>query len=352
MARERLAPKDEMVPAKAAVSPATTKRKPAAASGTPREVEFLPSGCTLLDKVLGGGWALRRIANIVGDSSAGKTLLAMEAAANFAAMFPRGRIKYDEAEAAFDPRYASSLGMPLDRIEFGHGIDTVEDFFEDMTESVKVTNVPQLVILDSLDALSDRAEAERDIDEGTYGTSKARKLSELFRRLAAKMERSNLTLIIISQVRDNIGVSFGRKTTRAGGRALKFYCSQIIYLTQVGTLHRTIDNVRRPIALEVQAKCDKNKVGPPLREAKFKLDFGYGIDDLVTCMSWLKEVDYLSDVGCTQKDYTKFISRINKAETEREYRQLLAPIQEAVHKRWDLIESGFMPRRRKYNGGD
>lgn len=348
MRRERLVPKDETVPAKKVSS--ATKKPTAAHSSTPREVEFLPSGCTLLDKALGGGWALRRIANIVGDSSAGKTLLAMEAAANFAARFPRGRIKYDEAEAAFDPRYAASLGMPLDRIEFGHGIDTVEDFFDDLGEAVKVTSVPQLVILDSLDALSDRAEAERDIDESTYGTSKARKMSELFRRLAAKMEESNLTLLIVSQVRDNIGVSFGRKTTRAGGRALRFYCSQIVYLTHVGTVNRTIDNVKRPIALEIVAKCDKNKVGPPLREAKFKLDFGYGIDDLVTCMAWLKEVDYLGDIGVTEKDYTKFIGRINKVETEREYRELLAPIQEAVRKRWDIIESGFLPRRRKYNG--
>jgi recombination protein RecA len=350
MTRERLNVSEETVPAKGGAA----KKKAVAprAVGTPRAVEFLPSGCTLLDKALGGGWALRRIANVVGDSSAGKTLLAMEAAANFAAHYPRGRIKYDEAEAAFDPRYAASLGMPLDRIEFGHGIDTVEDFFEDMAEAVKVTNVPQLVILDSLDALSDRAEAERDMDEATYGTSKARKLSELFRRLAQKMERSNLTLLIISQVRDKIGVTFGRKTTRSGGRALTFYCSQIVMLAKLSTINRTIDNVRRPIALEVLAKVDKNKVGPPLREVKFKLDFGYGIDDLVTCMTWLKEVDYLGDVGIKDSDYTKFISRINKSQSEREYRELLAPIQEAVRKRWDLIENGFLPRRRKYNGSD
>lgn len=319
------------------------------ASGTPAEVAFLSSGCTLLDKALGGGWALKRVANIVGDKSAGKTLLASEAAANFAMAFPRGLIRYKEYEAAFDPRYAASLGMPMDRIDFSRGDNTVEALFEELLEAVSV-KVPQLVIVDSLDALTDRAETERDIDEGSYGTNKARKMSEMFRRLIDKMERADLTLMIISQVRSRIGFGFGRATTRAGGKALDFYASQVVYLQLVETINRTINEVKRPVALGIVGKLDKNKVGPPLREARFNINFGYGIDDLVTSMLWLKEVGHLDDVGASDKTYNKFIREINGAETEAEYRKRLAPIQAAVRKRWDEIESGFLPKRRKYNG--
>lgn len=324
-------------------------------SSDPQSVTFLPSGCTLLDKALGGGWAERRIANIVGDSSVGKTLLVMEGAANFTTKHKHGRVRYKETESAFDPRYAGTLGMPLDRIDFGDRIHTIEDLFDDLNDAIKSCKgdrAPVLEIVDSLDALTDNSELERGFSEASYGTGKARDLSKLFRMLTAEMERSSLTLMIVSQVRSNIGVSFGRQTTRAGGKALKFYCSQIVYLTHVCTLTRTIKNVKRPHAIEVVAKVDKNKVGPPLREIKFKLDFGYGIDDLITSLAWLKEVGYLSDVGCPENGYNAFIKRINEAETEAEFRRRLAPIQEAAAKRWDEVERGFLPKRRKYNGLD
>lgn len=330
----------------------TVRSKPkerAVTLGTPIDVTFFSSGCTLLDLALGGGWAEHRVSNIVGDKSVGKSLLATEAAVNFAIKYPKGIIRYKECEAAFDPRYAENLGVPMDRIDFGRSIDTVEDLFEELTEAVK-QKIPQLVIVDSLDALTDRAETERDIDEGTYGTNKARKMSEMFRRLARKMDQSNLTLMIISQVRSKIGLSFGRQTTRTGGKALDFYASQIVYLSHMETVSRTVGSVKRPIAIEVAAKIDKNKVGLPLREARFRLDFGYGIDDLVTCMMWLKEVGRLSEVGTTDKDYTKFVRSIANSETDQEFRARLLPIQKATRLAWDEIESGFLPRRRKYNG--
>ena len=91
-------------------------------------VEYIPTGCSLLDCVLGGGWARRRISNIVGDKSVGKSLLAIEACANFAQLEPKGKIFYREAEAAFDEPYAEGLGLPLKRVDFGpEGIDTVWD---------------------------------------------------------------------------------------------------------------------------------------------------------------------------------------------------------------------------------
>lgn len=310
---------------------------------------FIHSGCTVLDKALGGGWAERRIANIIGDKSAGKTLLAIEASANFHQKYPKGRIFYRESEAAFDKSYAQSLGMPIEAVDFGDPIDTVEQFFDDMTEAVAKSNKPTLYVLDSLDALSDDAEMQRGLNEPTYGTEKARKMSQLFRRLVRDMASSNLTLIIISQIRSKIGMAWGRKTTRAGGIAMDFYASQVVYLSHMGSLSRTVDGVKRPVGLKIHAKIDKNKVGPPLREADFTLQFGYGIDDLTSCVNWLAEIGKLSDIEVSTKkgEMTNFIKLVNGL-ADHEYTTKLAWVQEKVRARWDMIETTFLPKRQKY----
>src|SRR5262245_26803900 len=107
------------------------------AKGTPAPVTFLPSGCTTLDCALGGGWAEKRVANIVGDKSSGKTLLVFEAAANYLVNVDGGRVQYDECESAFDPRYLENLGVPLDRIDFRSRLNTVEDMFDSLNDSIK-----------------------------------------------------------------------------------------------------------------------------------------------------------------------------------------------------------------------
>ena len=197
------------------------------------------TGCTLLNCVLGGGWAYSRVANIIGDKSTGKTLLAIEACANFALENPTGKIVYVEAEAAFDEDYAESLGLPLGRVEFPDGIDTVEDVFEDLDKRM-AEDVRTLYIIDSFDALSDRDEAKRAIDQGSYGQSKQKKTSELFRRMIQRFKRSNVTLLIISQVRDAIGVAFGDKLKRSGGRALDFYATHALWLAHLGQIKKNL----------------------------------------------------------------------------------------------------------------
>ena len=179
----------------------------------PKALEFTSSGCTMFDLALGGGWAERRVSNVVGDRSTGKTLIAIEAATNFARKYMDGNIKYMETEAAFDADYASALGLPLERIDFGDGqhnpeeapkLETVEDLFEDLTYTIDQANEPTLYIVDSLDALSDRAEQKRALDKGTYGMAKPKILSEMFRRLTARMANKNVTMMVVSQVRSNI----------------------------------------------------------------------------------------------------------------------------------------------------
>lgn len=310
------------------------------------DIEFIKSGCTTLDLVLGGGWAEGRISNIVGDKSSGKTLIAIEASANFILKYPKGRVLYKECEAAFDPKYAAALGMPMDNVDFGTPLETVEDLFNDLTKAVQ-TKKPTLYIVDSLDALSDKAEMDRDMDQGSYGAEKAKKLSQLFRRLVQRMADSQLTLLIISQVRSKIGISFGRSTTRSGGRALDFYCSQVVYLQHIGTQSKVISAIKRPVALDIKVKCDKNKVSLPLRETVFSIKFGFGIDDLAACVGFLKEAKSLDRLNIHDKQATDFIKGAADLDDEN-YFKLLAKVHRVTRERWYEIERRFLPKRSKY----
>lgn len=314
------------------------------------DLELFSSGCTLLDCVIGGGYPLGRIVNLVGDKSTGKTLLAMEAAANFHVTYPNGKIIYVESESAFDRGYAQALGMPVDSTEFVSEVFTVEDFFENLTATLDALdkNTKALYILDSLDALSDRAELERGISDGSYGAAKAKKTSELFRRLVQRLETRSVCLVIISQVRDNIGISFGKQTKRSGGRALDFYASQVVWLSQIGKTEKQSKGVKRTVGVSIRAKCEKNKIGLPYRSCDFPIRFGYGICDEEASLSWLGQVKGLDVLGLTSDaDVKKFLKDL-EALPDEEWRVAVEGISDAVKKKWSEVEEGFLPTRKKY----
>lgn len=314
------------------------------------DVRLFSAGCTLLDCVLGGGWPLGRIANLVGDKSTGKTLLAIEAAANFVDEFPSGIVRYAEVEAAFDPGYAEALGLPSENVEFPKDIFTVEDLFKDLDGALAraSSDSPMLYIVDSLDALSSKDELARDFGEGTYGTGKAKDMSLLFRRLVQRMEKGAVTLIIISQIRDKIGVTFGKKTTRSGGRSLDFYASQVVELAQLKRLKRQRKNVERAYGVQVKAQCTKNKVGMPFRECEFPIIFTFGVEDVVAGVEWLKSVKRLDALGLGDADGAKFLRTLERA-SDAEYAKERARVSDAVRKVWAEIEREHRPTRRKYS---
>ena len=319
------------------------------------DVQFIPSGCRLLDLALGGGWAENRIANIVGDKSTGKTLLAIEACANFAMKYKKskGNIRYRECEAAFSNDYAQAIGMPIERVDFGTDpIDTVEDLFEDLTKIIEGARGPELCIVDSLDALSDRGEMSRAIDAPTFGQGKPKMMSQLFRRLVRGMARKQVTLIIISQVRTAIGVTFGDKTSRSGGRALDFYASQVPYLSYLGKVSQTIQNQERATAIKIRTRVKKNKVGPALRDAEFKIRFGFGIDDHEASINFMDSCGRLEDdLGITKhakqklRPYYDGVDAMDNAAYQAE----LARVHAAVTRVWYEIEKQSLPTRVKYN---
>jgi len=317
-------------------------------------LEFISTGCVNFDCVLGGGWPLGRIANLVGDKSTGKTLCAIEACANFARKFPDGHIWYREAEAAFDQEYAESLGLPVDKVDFGKdGVgtqwETIEQIHDDLKAAVaqgKASGEPGLYIIDSLDAISSVAELGREMTEGSYGMEKQKQLGQMFRRLTQGMSRSRIHFLIISQVRENIGVAFGNKYRRSGGKALDFYASQVVYLSHLKTLYKTVNKVKRATGVLVKVKCTKNKIGLPFRECEFSIRFGYGIDELAAAMEWLDQAGRAKELlnGSKLGDYLAESDRLDDVE----YRRRMRDVRKLVRRAWREVDEQFAPSRRKY----
>lgn len=317
-----------------------------------KPIEFVPSGCTMLDLALGGGWAERRISNVVGDRSTGKTLIAIEAVTNFVRKYADGNAIYRETESAFDSDYAAALGLPLDRVDFGQGLhnpeesaklETVEDLFEDLDKTIKQAAEPTFYVVDSLDALSDRAELKRPVEKGTYGMAKPKLLSEMFRRLTARMSEKNVTLLIISQVRSNITtMPFAKSWVRSGGKALDFYSSQVLYLAQTGLIKRQVGKIIRPTGISIDAKLDKNKVSLPFRSAQFEITFGYGIDDFKASVTWLDK-----NIGPSAFPHKLKPAAVLKAMREGD-EELIDAMRQIVTDQWFEVERSFLPTKGKY----
>lgn len=356
MARLALKPKvterAELVTKKKLVPRVPTHGEVVESAAEYENVRKISTGSHLLDLVLGGGWAVGRVVNVVGDKSSGKTLLAIEASANFDLEIGGNAddIRYAEAEAAFDRGYAQSIGMP-DSVEFASPpIQTVEEFDADLTAFLKKKKKRKLglYVLDSLDALSDDAEMERDIGDASYGGTKPKKMSEMFRRRIAEIERCNVTVFIISQIRDKLNVKFGETKTRSGGRALDFYATQIIWLVEIGKIYKTVMGEKRAIGVKVLVKCKKNKVGIGYRECTINVYFNYGVDDEESMMDWLKAHPA---AGCDEgqlKTMRAQLTSARRVEDRRTIRVINRNLKGFVTKHWEEIERQLAPPMKKY----
>lgn len=271
----------------------------------------LPTGSTLFDLVMGGGYLPGRVFNLVGDKSSGKTLLAAEAVAT-ARRHLGDRLVwvYDDAEAGFSFDSVAMYGFDLMRSPlYDEPVQstTVEAFEYNLRDALDRTpeGYTLIYVLDSLDSLSSAAELERADDAfkkaakdgepagvkaGTYGTERAKAMSELFRVLVGRIDERKAVLVVVSQVRENIGVSFGEKYRRAGGKALDFYASAIVWLSEVEK-HR---KKGLPVGVTTKVLAKKNKTGLPFRQAFLRILFDYGVDDVDSC------IDYLFD-GLTEQ---------------------------------------------------
>jgi len=254
-------------------------------------LEVVPSGSILLDEALGvGGYPKGRIIEMYGPESSGKTTLALHAIAEAQKM--GGIAAFIDAEHALDPVYAKNLGVNIDELWVSQP-DTGEQALE-IAESLVRSGAVDIIVVDSVAALTPQAEIEGDMGDSHMGLQ-ARLMSQALRKLTAIIGKSKCILVFINQIRMKIGVMFGNPETTTGGNALKFYSSVRLEIRRIESIDAK--GVEDAVGNRVRVKIVKNKVAPPFRKVELDIYFGKGVSATASLLDAAVKYGFIDKKG-------------------------------------------------------
>ncbi len=257
------------------------------------DIEAIPTGILPIDIATGiGGLPRGRIIEIFGPESSGKTTVSLHVIAE--TQRNGGEVAFIDAEHALDPVYAKNIGVDIDSLLVSQP-DTGEQALE-ITEALVRSNALDVIVIDSVAALTPRQEIEGDMGDSHMGLH-ARLMSQALRKLTSVISRSKTVVIFINQLREKVGVMFGNPETTTGGRALKFYSSMRIDVRRVDA----IKSGSEFIGNKTKAKIVKNKVAPPFKTAEFEIMFGEGVSRAATLIDAGVELEIVEKSGAWYK---------------------------------------------------
>lgn len=286
-------------------------------------IELIPSGSLSLDLALGGGYPKGRIIEIYGPESSGKTTLALHAIAEV--QKTGGQAAFIDAEHALDPSYAEKIGVQIDNLLISQP-DNGEQALE-ICETLVRSNAVDLIVVDSVAALTPKAEIDGDMGDAQMGLQ-ARLMSQAMRKLTAIISKSKATVIFINQIRMKLGVMFGNPETTTGGNALKFYASVRVDIRRIGQ----IKNGEDIIGNRTKIKVVKNKIAAPFRTAEFDIMYNEGISKTGDVLDLAVQYGVLDKAGAFLKHNGETIGQGREAVKRlfKENPELFTEIEEKV----------------------